>query len=187
MLKLNQFFGPLIWRADSLEKTLMLGKIEDRMRRGGQKMRWLDGITDSLNRSLSKLQGLVIWQGSLLAAVHRVTRSHIWVSNWIELNWTELNDIGDGAQLLSHVSLFAIPWTAASQAPLSSLIPRVCSSSWPLSSWCYLTISSSTTLFSVSFNLSQIRAFPELPKVAKALELQLQHQFFQRILRIDFL
>ena len=101
MLKLKlQYFGRLMRRVDSLEKTLMLGGIGGRRRRGWQRMRWLDGITDSMDLSLSELRELVMDSEAWLAAIHGVAKSRTWLSDWTEL-------------MTSNISFLDLSWPAA--------------------------------------------------------------------------
>ena len=137
MLKLKlQYFGHLMRRADSLEKTWMLGKIEGRRRRGRQRMRWLDGITDSMDIGLGGLQELVKDREAWHPVVHGVTKIQTWLSDWTELNYWMLPNIRRVGHIFIIMVVISMKNTVMSR--YKSLVLHFQLYSSPRSSWIYI-------------------------------------------------
>ena len=154
MLKLKlQYSGHLMWRADTLEKTLILGKIEGRKRRGQQRTRWLDGITDLMDRSLSELQEMVMDREAWHAAVHEVSKNPTWLRDWTTERHLMVNDecpnhlfycffifylfiyeVAPGLRC-STWNLWSLLWHMGSSSPARDRTQATVLGAWSLSHW----------------------------------------------------
>ena len=130
MLKLKlQYFGHLMWRADSLDKTMMLGKVEGKRKRGWQRMRWLDGITDSVDISVSKLREIVKGKEACYAAVHEVPKSRTRLSNWTTNTYNKyllFQESGNMADQVKSPRQSLCPSSKQPTAKPTSIITLVC-------------------------------------------------------------